>query len=309
MAKILFVDNDDSLIKKTSQALLHNSRVPGAFGRNMVESVVAQTLGSIIPSEPKNALKHISESLELEGVVLGSTVSQTDGLYLLKMLREKHCKSEVFAIVVVEQNEPQASLEYVEAGANDFVRMPFSPEELCFRIVQNKALQQTYNGSSAVNSDYLTHLTNRRYFYQTAEKLYASCQRGHIHLTCAMIDIDHFGFLNDTYGEKTGDVIIQQVGNMLGQRFRKSDLLTRYGGKKFCILNINLERGFAFSVFDQLRKKIEETEFECKEEKLKVTISTGVYTLVTDSLEELIRRAAVLLQTAKKNGGNRVLVE
>lgn len=310
MAKILFIDNDDSCSRKITDALLHEAVATGSFLWDVAERYPAEFNGSVASATPEHAIKCLHENHDFHAIILGNDVSQSDGLYFLKELRKKYNKNEISAIVIVEQEDVQSPLKYIEAGASDFIRMPFSPEELCFRIAQNEALLPKYSGNgSSNNADHLTQLSNRRYFYKIAEKLFANSERGHIHLTSAMIDIDHFSFLNDAYGEKTGDLIIQHVAEILHQRFRKTDVLTRYGGKKFCVLNINLERSFAFSLFDNLRKKIEQTPFEAAGETLKVTISTGVYTMEAVSLKEMIRKAGVLLQTAIKDGGNRVLVD
>lgn len=310
MAKILFIDNDDSFAPKITGALLRKAVATGAFLGDVAERYIAELTGSVASATPENAIKYLHENPDFHAIILGKDVPKSDGLNFLKELRKKYSKIEVSAIVIIAQEDVQHPLKYIEAGASDFIRMPFSPEELCFRIAQNEALLPKYsdNGSSS-NADYLTQLSNRRYFYKIAEKLFASYERGHIHLTSAMIDIDHFSFLNDAYGEKTGDLIIQHVAEILHQRFRKTDVLTRYGGKRFCVLNINLERGFAFSLFDDLRKKIEQTPLEIANEILKITISTGVYTMEASSLKGLIRKAGVLLQTAIQDGGNRVLVD
>jgi len=306
MAKILFVDNNDNLAQNSAEPIGQTNAPPNAFAGSFMEFVISQT--TTAPVTPADGIKYLDEGHELEGIILGQTIPETDALYLLKTLRAKYKKSETFAIAVVHSGDVQLPMKYIEAGASDFIRAPFSQEELWFRIAQNKALLPRYNGASSINTDYLTQLVNRRYFYRMAEKLFASYERGHIHLTCAMIDIDNFVFLNDVYGERTGDLIIQHVANILKNRFRKTDLLTRYGGKKFCILNVNLERDSAFSVFDELRHKIEESPLRNLGDILKLTISIGVYTGETNHLEDMIRKAAVLLQTAKKQG-NRVMVE
>ncbi len=310
MAKILFIDNDDYLSKKITGSLLRETVATGAFPGSVAELYAAKSTGSVASATLEHAIKYLHENPDFQSIVLGKDVPKNDGLYFLKELRKKYSKNEVSAIVVVEQEDVQLPSKYIEAGASDFIRMPFSFGELCFRIAQNEALLPKYcgNGSSS-NSDYLTQLSNRRYFYKIAEKLFASYERGHIHLTAAMIDIDHFSFLNDAYGEKIGDLIIQRVAETLHQRFRKTDVVTRYGGKKFCILNINLERSFAFSLFDDLRKKVEQTPIVAASEILRITISTGVYTMEATSLKGLIRQAGILLQTAMKDGGNRVIVE
>lgn len=90
---------------------------------------------------------------------------------------------------------------------------------------------------AAAACDYLTGLYNRRYFYDNGPKLVNECLRLKVPSSVAILDIDHFKRLNDTYGHEIGDKVLKAVANRLFTIFEGSDnLLSRLGGEEFAIL-------------------------------------------------------------------------
>ncbi len=76
--------------------------------------------------------------------------------------------------------------------------------------------------------DFLTGLYNRRYFFDNGETLFASSRREQISLVCAMVDIDFFKKVNDTYGHDIGDLVIQQVATLMQDRMRATNIVSRF---------------------------------------------------------------------------------
>jgi diguanylate cyclase (GGDEF)-like protein len=134
-------------------------------------------------------------------------------------------------------------------------------------------------------------------------------RRGNICLAVAMVDIDLFKRINDTYGHEAGDAVLKQLAALLKERFRATDIVSRYGGEEFCILAANMAREHAIPVLDRLRQKIEEVAFDLGSTTIQITASIGICHSDLDrygSLEEMIKTADTTLYMAKEEGRNRI---
>ncbi len=153
-------------------------------------------------------------------------------------------------------------------------------------------------------TDGLTGLTNRRHFFQLAERELGLARRHSEPLSAVLLDVDHFKAFNDTYGHDVGDEVLRVVAASLVAAMRKEDLLARYGGEEFVLLLPRTAGPEAFEVVcERLRRAIEECRVK---ETLRVTISLGVADLRPgESLNELLVRADAALYESKKAGRNR----
>lgn len=127
----------------------------------------------------------------------------------------------------------------------------------------------------------------------------------------ALVDIDFFKKINDTYGHDVGDKVLKTVSNIFKEKLRKEDMVIRYGGEEFLIL-LRKDRNYPerlLNAIERLRKHIEEKDIKVSEtDYLKVNISIGV-NLSTDKMkdiDEAIKKADVALYRAKTKGRNRI---
>jgi len=155
-------------------------------------------------------------------------------------------------------------------------------------------------------TDALTKLYNRAFLNEFLQKKLLEAKRYNFPLSIAMIDIDFFKKINDTYGHLTGDCVLKELALLLKKNFRGSDIVARYGGEEFVIVMPFTKLQEACKKMDEFREIIQNNEF-CIE-KLKVTISVGVSEYKeNDSITELLKRADENLYEAKKSGRNRVI--
>ncbi|WP_456436357.1 oxygen-binding di-iron domain-containing protein [Thermovibrio ammonificans] len=155
-------------------------------------------------------------------------------------------------------------------------------------------------------TDYLTGLFNRQYLFDYLKETLKKAEEEGFPVAVALIDIDFFKRINDTYGHLTGDCVLKELAKILKGSFRESDCVARYGGEEFVVVmpHSNLEN--ACKKMERVRQKTEETPF-C-EDKLKVTFSAGVTEFKPgESIESLLERADKNLYEAKKSGRNRVV--
>ena len=162
--------------------------------------------------------------------------------------------------------------------------------------------------------DALTGLNNRRQFEVRLRQEVSGAKRQHKPLCSIMLDIDFFKKVNDTYGHAAGDCILKTVAHKIKKSLRESDIPSRYGGEEFCILLPYTKIEEAYSVAERLRKSVENTTIEFKEDEntekvdIKVTVSMGVYEFAeTDNPEDVYQKADKALYKAKTSGRNRVV--
>ncbi|MCG8485761.1 MAG: GGDEF domain-containing protein [Clostridia bacterium] len=157
-------------------------------------------------------------------------------------------------------------------------------------------------------TDYLTKLYNCNAFHQYFEDL--SKNDHHHPLSLAIIDIDNFKIINDTYGHLAGNAILKQLAEIFIDNVRDSDLVARYGGEEFAIIfpMTNLESAIATT--ERIRLIVEQNIFSFNDQVIGLTISIGVDTIDDnendDTYSTFIQRVDNLLYQAKNLGKNQV---
>ena len=156
------------------------------------------------------------------------------------------------------------------------------------------------------NQDFLTGLANRRHFFDIGLRYFLTAQRAFINIAIAMIDIDFFKRINDSYGHSFGDKVIQEVAGVLKVSLRKNDLISRFGREEFCVLLQCADGHDALSVMEKVRSTVENHSISHGETVIGVTISIGISSEIENVLDTMINKADEMLYQAKHNGRNRI---
>ena len=152
--------------------------------------------------------------------------------------------------------------------------------------------------------DSLTGLGNRNKFYLFAEYELERSFRYQDRLSLALMDIDHFKNINDTYGHNTGDHILINVAKKIRATLRKSDISVRWGGEEFLFLMPGTSLAESREISERLRNSIEAGPYQGVS---RVTVSIGLTEYTKgDSLDSMIKRADEALYEVKNSGRNRV---
>jgi diguanylate cyclase (GGDEF)-like protein len=158
-----------------------------------------------------------------------------------------------------------------------------------------------------VTIDSLTKLHNRNYLFDYLRKIVKKSIRHDFPVSLAVIDIDYFKRVNDTYGHLVGDCVLKELANILKKAFRPSDCIARYGGEEFVVVLPFSRLKCACEKLEELRKKIEKHRF-CGDKKLELAISAGVIEYKKGmSMKDFLKRADDNLYKAKKTGRNKVV--
>lgn len=160
------------------------------------------------------------------------------------------------------------------------------------------------------NTDGLTGLHNRRYFYTLVDTLWRTPDPERPDMSILVIDIDHFKKVNDTYGHDVGDLVLKQVADILSKEVRPMDIIGRYGGEEFLIFLPKTNLKEALLIAEKIRLSIEKRKITYSSNKfLNITTSIGVASRVTVEMEieHLVKSADKMLYHAKETGRNRVV--
>nr|WP_321272360.1 diguanylate cyclase [uncultured Tolumonas sp.] len=159
------------------------------------------------------------------------------------------------------------------------------------------------------HTDYLTGFHNRGHFMEQAEHALKRVVRYGGELSIFMLDVDHFKKINDTYGHKVGDIVLQKLATVCQDTLRVVDIIGRVGGEEFAILLPETNEEEAFSVAERLREAIANAKVPLGNGlPLSVTVSIGIASLTSkdDNIDVLLNLADKALYAAKHAGRNRV---
>lgn len=282
-----------------------------ATARRAVTNILNLYMFNVLEaSEGQEALNILKENPNISIIITDYMMPRVDGLELLATIRDELCinRAELAVVGVSGQVGDRFSAKFIKQGGNDFLIKPFLKEELIWRVLQNiEYLEHIETIRKLAERDYLTELYNRRYFFETAKNYYLNAQRDNISLTFVMIDIDHFKFINDTYGHATGDTVLKGMSDILRKSFRSSDLVARIGGEEFCVLAINMPARMVKELMERFRISIESMSFGS--DSVSITVSIGVTSNLYGSLEEMVHKADDMLYEAKAQGRNRIVID
>ncbi len=158
-------------------------------------------------------------------------------------------------------------------------------------------------------TDALTGIPNRRYAESQLRKAHTSLVEDGTPYAIALIDIDHFKKVNDTYGHDLGDEVLKIVASTLAGSTRSVDCATRWGGEEFLLVLPGITEELFRALLERIRMLVETSVYRSPEHTLSVTISIGgVLATKEDTTPSLIKQADQLLYQAKEQGRNRVMV-
>jgi diguanylate cyclase (GGDEF)-like protein len=255
----------------------------------------------------KEALKVLGENPHIRMVITDYNMPVMDGVEMVKRMRGSHDADQLAIIALSSGGTGALSAQFIKCGANDFITKPFLREEFFCRIIQNiRMLDMVDRLKDMATKDPLTRIHNRRFFFEAGEGLFSSAKRDHLSLTAAMMDIDFFKKVNDTYGHDGGDAVLKRVASLLRELCRQTDIVARLGGEEFAILAVNMDEAHVRPFFDKLRIAISEAEIIHNGKRIPVAASFGVCHGVGTSLDSMLKSADEALYRAKEGGRNRV---
>jgi len=267
------------------------------------------------PEKPTTAAEPSPACLELLAMVremVGQVADQTETLakdlgvknrdlagnvQSLKTSRDKNEILRLLSTVVMQAGGIQNT---VEASHRELLETRRSLTAMQTELAETRQM---------LNEDALTGALNRRGLDQTLEREVARAQRNQTRLSLAMLDLDHFKKLNDTYGHEAGDRMLVHFAVLTKSVLRKSDALVRYGGEEFAVLLPDTDARGALFVLGRLQQLLAKTPLMHERAQISATFSAGIATLrAEENGHALLRRADEAMYQAKHGGRNLIKI-
>ena len=236
------------------------------------------------------------------------------GKELAKAIRQQDAYVSIPIVFLSNETNIESQLEAMHFGVDDFLAKPIEAEHLVSSIEHR--VERARILRSFMDRDSLTGLLNHTKIKEQLDIEASRAKREDSKLSCAMIDIDYFKSVNDTYGHSTGDRILKNLSRLLRQRFRKTDSIGRYGGEEFAVLLPDTDGPTATKIIDEIRAAFAQIRHQFDDAEFYVTFSCGVSSLppyedanqLTEDANQLTEEADKALYEAKSAGRNRVVL-
>jgi two-component system cell cycle response regulator len=230
---------------------------------------------------------------------------------LARVRADRHIRATPVVVLTADERESTVSAAF-DAGASDFVAKPARPAELVARVrraLREKAtleqlLERNRVLAEAAEIDALTGLPNRR---SSAEALAIAAARARDSgrpLAVALVDIDHFKSINDTYGHSVGDRVLCVVAGRLSDGRRAVDVVGRWGGEEFIAVLPDAEPDVAAAAAEAMREVNALQAVSVGGDAVAVTVSIGWACGSGTAPEQLVELADLALYAAKESGRN-----
>jgi len=267
--------------------------------RNMISKYLKLfNLDVIEASNGKEAI-NILKNNKISLLIVDIYMPVMDGFELVKFVRKEKSFEELPILGVSGINDNSEAVKLLKFGANDFIKKPFSKEELLIRISNLLNLYDYINQYKQKSEiDPLTKTYNRSILENKIDSLFHFYEKKAI----AMLDIDFFKKINDAYGHQVGDKILKYFAFHIKNTIRKNDFVIRYGGEEFLIFMPNTSKQEAYVVVYKIKNTLKSVD------NINFTFSCGIAD-EGNTLAEMIKIADERLYKAKKEGRDKIVIK
>lgn len=252
----------------------------------------------------------LAKSIKPAIVLLDLDMPSMDGFQVLRTLKSDTATMDMPVIVLSAMASAQDKVAAFDLGAVDYITKPFNLTELRVRVRSALRLHRLVQMlAQRAQIDGLTGLWNRAYFDRRWAEEVAKASRHRHPLTLAMLDVDHFKSINDTFGHPAGDAILQGVARIIQRESRQEDIACRFGGEEFTLIMPSTAPADALNLCERIRMVLESTVWP-RHPGRTVTISIGLFgRLQTGDTqpESWLEQTDGALYAAKRTGRNRVV--
>ena len=266
--------------------------------RRVVAAVLARAGYVVLSASSGEEALDLARSHRPQAIVLDIEMPELDGYEVTRRLREDERTSAIPVLLLTARAGGGDVADGFAAGSDDYLRKPFSGQELQARVgalITRSSLIERLTAQT--RTDALTGLCNRRAWEDELPRELARSGRYDQPVTVAIIDLDHFKRFNDEHGHLGGDSLLRELGTIWPSHLREIDLIARWGGEEFVLLLPNCWSERAHAVVERLRAAV----------PMGQTCSAGI--AAWDGLEtgrQLVERADHALYLAKERGRDRV---
>jgi diguanylate cyclase (GGDEF)-like protein len=302
------IDKLDNLTSTKLQVPYRVMIVDDSVALTAYHTAVLEQAG-MVAKAVNNPFNVIEELLEFtpDLILIDLYMPECNGTDLAKVIRQLDAFVSIPIVFLSAESDMDKQLFAMGLGGDDFLTKPIQPQHLISSVTSR--IRRSLMLRSFMVRDSLTGLLNHTAIKDMLHGEMAGAVRQKKPLSFAMIDIDHFKKINDSYGHPVGDRVIKSLSRLLKQRLRSSDLVGRYGGEEFAVVMIDADMATAMKVLDTIRDDFSRLRHLADENEFSVTFSCGISDIAQfPDATRLSDAADKALYKAKHAGRNQVML-
>ncbi len=275
----------------------------------ILQSRLAGATRDIFTAETAAEAEKILETEEIAIILLDLVLPDTDGRNFLVKIRERPELAGLPVIITSAKGSASTKAECFALGADEYFEKPIDHEILAAAVAAK--LQRSGELVRESRTDPLTGLPNRAAFNEAFKRAQSLASRSREPLSLAILDLDHFKSVNDTYGHGLGDEVLRRLGPVITDALRQTDFLARWGGEEFVVLFPKADVAGSTRALQKALDAFGQEEFRGAEgTTFQVTFSAGVAAVSEEvDVDGAVAEADRMLYMAKSGGRNRILNE
>lgn len=239
-----------------------------------------------------------------------------EGVQVCQRIREQKDRPYTYLLLLTARTQKEDLLRGLESGADDYLTKPFDAQELRARLHVGQRILELQDGLTLAGEellyrathDALTGAANRGVILDTLRRERSRQAREGGSFGVILLDLDHFKYVNDTYGHLCGDAVLQEAVRRMNVSVRAYDTIGRYGGEEFLIVVPAANIVGMMGLSERIRLAIGEKPIKTEAGEISITASLGLAvsteTVPLDS-QEMLHLADGALYRAKERGRNR----
>jgi diguanylate cyclase (GGDEF)-like protein len=239
-----------------------------------------------------------------------------EGPQVCQRVRENPRSSYVYILLLTARTQKDDLLRGLESGADDYLTKPFDAQELRARLhvgqrilaLQHSLITTQEELLYRATHDALTGIANRGVVLDAMSREHSRQLREGTSFGVILMDLDHFKYVNDTYGHLAGDAVLKEAARRMAACIRPYDTLGRYGGEEFLVIAPSSDDRGTLGLAERIRKAIESSPATTDSGEVAMTVSCGVAVSQRESPSDptaLLHLADEALYRAKQHGRNR----
>jgi diguanylate cyclase (GGDEF)-like protein len=296
--RILIADDDG-----ISRAMM------GMMLRQMGYEVVSAVNG-------RDALEKLLDADGPRLALLDWMMPEMDGPEVCRKIRAANGQLYVYLILLTSKDTPEALVEGLDAGADEYLTKPCNSDELKARLrtgerilhLEDKLVSAREEMRFKATHDALTSLWNRGRILEALDEALIQMDS----IAVLMCDIDHFKAINDAHGHLVGDAVLRELAVRLRSGVRANDLIGRFGGEEFLIVLHGCAPSRLQERAEQLRRSASEGSVTTDAGEVSFTVSIGAVAVNREDIftpaETVLNLADAALYQAKREGRDRVVI-
>ena len=289
-----------------------------AVSRRVLETLLKKWGHEIVVAKDGLEAVRLLESREAPRLaVLDWMMPGLEGVQVCQRIRQDATRPYMYLLLLTARSQKDDLVRGLESGADDYLTKPFDAQELRARLHVGKRILELQDNLIAAREkllyqathDALTGISNRGVCLDALRRERSRQTRESGSFAISLLDIDHFKYVNDTYGHLAGDAVLTEAAQRIKNCIRPYDTLGRYGGEEFLIVLPMADAPGALCVAERIREAFEAQPVVTEREKISITVSLGVAVSEGQNsfdAESLLQMADEALYRAKQTGRNRV---